>query len=691
MELVYICKHCHTTSRIPITDLAQSSSIVCPKCGKTSGNQAKTPSAAPRFSDKLNYEQEQAATYDGTAGSIQVLAGAGTGKTRTMVARALFLLREKKVPPERIVMVTFTRRAAREMEDRIAQEIPDVKNKLFIGTIHKFCLCILHRFRAFFPYKEIDILDPEDQLVLLRKLRSFLHDKQGRSLANSSGVLPSERSLTSILSYCHNCKMELKDYLVKQQMFSAETFELLTQLFQNYQKYKDEHNLLDFDDILSVVATGLATNPELKRQVQNHYDHMLIDEMQDVSPVQWSIFQAIYPPIHLFCVGDDAQSIYSFRGADFNSVHHFCERLPNAITLKLTENYRSNQEILDVANEVLEDSDLQYDKRLVAHKGSASRKPKFYSFSSDEEEAAWIVRSLVEHLRNGVPYKEILVLLRFSAVARFLEINLRRLGIPYRLIGGPSFLQAAHVKDLISFLEALNNYQKELAWIRVLVMQRGIGAVGAEKIYASMYKNTIRQVEANHVMASILRNKAPEMASFIDHFVPSGDTPAMLQQIYDFYDTSHLPEEHYENWETRRKDLDVIMKIAEQHRSLLDFLESFKLDPDQEARENRKETEAITLITVHSAKGTEADVVYIPHMEHGVFPSYRSTSDDEIEEERRVLYVAITRARKELIFTQSRSNFKSSSGESEFLTTPVKKTIDFHQNRSSSRYDYNDI
>ncbi len=691
MELVYICKHCHATSRIPITDLAQSTSIVCPKCGQTSGNKAKTPAAVHRFSDKLNFEQEQAATYDGAAGSILVLAGAGTGKTRTMVARALFLLREKKVPPERIAMVTFTRRAAREMEDRISQEIPESKNKLFVGTIHKFCLYLLHRFRSFFPYQEIDILDPEDQLVLLRKLRAQLHDKLGRTLVNTSGILPSERTIASFLSYCNNCNMELKDYLIKEEIFNEETYELLSQIFQNYQKYKTEHNLLDFDDILGVVATGLATNPEFKRQVQNHFDHMLIDEMQDVSPVQWSIFQAIYPPIHLFCVGDDAQSIYSFRGADFNSVHHFCERLPNAVTLKLTENYRSSQEILDVANALLKESSLDYDKHLVAHNGPSSRKPRFYAFKDEETEAAWIVRSIVEHLRKGVPHKEILVLLRFSSSARYLELNLRRIGIPYRLIGGPSFLQAAHVKDLISFLEALNNYQKELAWTRVLVMLRGIGTVGAEKMYTTMIRNAAGQANANHVMASILRNKAPDMADFIEHFVPSSDTPYMLQQIYDFYEKSHLPDEHYENWEMRKKDLEVIMKIAQQHPTLLDFLESFKLDPDQEVRENRKEPEAITLITIHSAKGTEADVIYIPRMEQGVFPSFRSKDEDEIEEELRVLYVAITRARKELIFTKPSPNFKNSYHDSEFMTKDVKQTIDFPQEGKSSRYDYDDI
>ena len=703
MDLNYRCPHCGVTSKIPLSQLAAGTSIACPACGAASGNKPAGSEPPPqRFDASLNLEQEQAATYDGAAGGVLVLAGAGTGKTRTMIARALFLLKVKKAEPSRIAMLTFTRRAAHEIEERLEREIPGVKHRIFVGTIHAFCLMLMHRYLALFPFPEINILDRDDQRSLLKRIRSSLCGPKGK-IDNQEGVVPPESTLESIFSYVSNCRITLSEYFQKHPQNFPETAEYVQNIHRQYQEYKQKKYFLDFDDILLATAQALETNSELRQRVQNAFDHLLVDEMQDTSPIQWDIFRSLYPPIQLFCVGDDAQSIYSFRGADFDSVHHFCERLPNAVTLKLTENYRSYQQILDLSNLLLDNSPLGYDKHLNAHRGKGKSFPQFANFQMEEDEAKFIAKSIVGKLRNGVPPSEIMVLLRYASCARHLEYMLKSIGIPYRMIGGPSFLQAAHVKDLLATLEALLSPQKELAWMRFLCLHPGVGPVKAEKLYAPIAK-LFDPVQANRLMATIMQAKAPETSAFLNRFQPAPTPYENLQAILKFYDSTSLFLRRYDEWDTRRKDLDVVLKVSQKYQSLTAFLEAFKLDPDQEARQQRGDAgKCITLITVHSAKGTESDIVYIMRVQQGTFPFYKCETEEEIEEERRILYVAVTRARKELFLTSAGIQGRHPA-PSPFLTQEMledlnpdaKKSVRGSMSRRSGSgslltYDYDDF
>ena len=678
MDLTYHCKHCGQDSQIPAEQFMEQDSIVCPLCGMTSGNTAANAKPVERFDATLNVEQEQAATYDGPASGILLLAGAGCGKTRTMIARALFLMKIKKVQPERLAMMTFTRRAAKEIEERFDREIPGVSKRTFVGTFHKFCLSLMHRYGNYFNMNDIKILDRNDQEVLLRRVRSGLnHPETGEPIGTTS-LVPKAESMIGIFSLINNKAITVGDYFIQYPPEHEETEALVEAAYNRYNEYKRNNGYLDFDDILSQVARMLETEPEFRRSVQNSMDYLLVDEMQDTSPVQWSIIKSLYPAVRIFCVGDDAQSIYSFRGADFESVHNFCSILPNSIKLKLTENYRSTQSILDVANALLADSPLDYGKELKAASGETGMTPQLLEFFDDDAEAFAIVNSIADKLASGVPPSEIMVLLRSSAHGRKLEYALRTYGIKYRMIGGVGFLQASHVKDVVATLEALSMPNNEISWLRFLMLLPKIGMKTAERMYDPEEEARMPREEFLKCMARRIGAKCKLAEDFITHHFTLNALPdIMLKQVIDFYNNTQILELKYENWKDRRKDLDILLDIARKYKTVNRFLEDFKLDPDAEASQAKEDDDLLTLITVHSAKGTEADVCFIMRVQPGSYPHYRSKTEAEIEEDRRVLYVAMTRARKELYLTtmEGINGFMQMADMEDFLSRDVKSCL----------------
>ncbi len=357
MELTYHCKLCGRTSEWSLDVLSSGVKLVCPYCGKIS-TQGETAPATPPASSELNDEQRAAAEYAGEARGILVLAGAGCGKTRTMIARAVYLLNERRIPPRRLAMLTFTRRAAREILDRLERESPEGASGVFVGTLHRFCLNLMHRY-SFGMDADGQILDRDDQLSVLKKIRAGLVSQKYGSVKELQGVVPKESGMAAVFSYCSNCRISLEKYYEKYPADNPDTQPLMQEALGKFQSFKEKHHQLDFDDILLKTAEALEESEQLRKRVSAGYDYILVDEMQDTSPVQWDILRALYPQIQLFCVGDDAQSIYSFRGADFNSIHNFCTMLPDSVTLKLTKNYRSTQQVLDTANMVLAASPLK--------------------------------------------------------------------------------------------------------------------------------------------------------------------------------------------------------------------------------------------------------------------------------------------------------------------------------------------
>ena len=597
---------------------------------------------------KLNPEQSAAAHYQGPAQHLLVLAGAGTGKTRTIIGRILFLI-QQGVPTERLLMLTFTRRAAKEMLLRLHNEVGKVADSITAGTFHHFCLQVMRRIPKPFGVEDRTVIDRDDAQSLLQLIRGE------RLKKGEKRDFPKAPTILNYISYAKNCCLELQDYLLQFTELDDNTMTRLLEIAELYERRKRERHYLDYDDILHLFVKGLENNDKLRQRIAGLYRHVLVDEMQDTNPLQWRILQALTQAqasdARLFCVGDDAQSIYAFRGADFRNVHEFETRLSGATTLKLKENYRSTQQILDIANWLLEQSTIRYDKDLHAHRGRGLQ-PTLVDFESKFDEAAWIANDLQERHEAGAGWSEHMVLVRSAWSAKTLEGALIERNIPYKFVGGTSLLEAAHVKDLLSLCRAAISAYDELAWIRYLKCWPRIGDATAAKIVQQLIEldpadNPLQVLES----ALAKREDIRQGIALIQQYRSEPNTALKVG-------AEHLGKtlaQRYDRWESRLADLRLLSELALRYKDLLGFVEAYTLDPvsNSEAEKTEQE-ECVTLITVHSAKGTEAPVCYCLGVQPGMYPHMRSLGDtDAEEEERRILYVALTRAQNELLITRS--------------------------------------
>jgi len=562
--------------------------------------------------------QQQAAVDIGDE-HVLVLAGAGTGKTRTIIARAAKLLRDG-VEPRRILLLTFTRRAAREMVQRLVRDVGPISRGINAGTFHRFCLHTMRRMASSFGVQDATVIDRDDQLQLMRLARAEYRRKKEK--------FPTASQLISAVSFARNTNMPLKAYLERFQEHDQDVRERMLASAASYRKRKKDNRYLDFDDLLQLVALRLHRDARLRRRLRSFYDHILVDEMQDTNPLQWLILDGLRDPARLFCVGDDAQSIYAFRGADFRNVHAFTERVPGARVLRLEENYRSTQEILDLSNWLLDQSPLGYGKRLRAARG-AGQAPRLLDFEDEYGEAEWLTGDLIERHEQGEPWHSCTVITRTAYAARPLEAELTRKKIPYRFIGGTQLFQAAHVKDLLCLLRAGLSHRDELAWMRYLTMWRGIGDVRASRAIAGMRKRASLDQALGWLQASWKGDPqvpgAPRLAQAQRH------APAeAVRQAAKLLEP--LQVERYPNWPQRARDLKLLASLGEAHASLDEFLEAYALDPISTTEVARlEEDDAVNLITVHSAKGTEAPVCYLIRTEPGIYPHIRSLGDTDQE------------------------------------------------------------
>lgn len=589
---------------------------------------------------ELNAQQELAAKYD--QGHVLVLAGAGTGKTRTIIARAAYLI-QSGIPANRILLLTFTRRAAREMKDRLYRMVGMPDLNLPAGTFHHFCLFSMRRMPREFGIENATVIDRDDQVQLMKLIRAeFL--KKGEKF-------PLAAELVNLCSYARNTTQPIDLYLERHSDYEDDVIERIARISQAFDRRKLNNNYLDYDDILFKFAKRLHEVPLIRERLRGFYDHILVDEMQDTNPLQWLILDGLRDPARLFCVGDDAQSIYAFRGADFRNVHSFTERIPNAIVLRLEKNYRSTQGLLDLSNWLLRQSPIYYDKNLKAHRKAVS-KPFLYNFASDFDEARWIADDLIERHETGARWRDHMIITRTGFGARAVESFMVEKDIPYRFIGGTSLLQAAHVKDLFSLVRACASHHDELAWARYLTLWHRIGDVTAARLIKGIRKQKTLD-EALDQLGKALKGREEITKGFKLVMDNWSDPSAAVLAAGRFL--TPLMKKRYQRWEKRKHDFDLLARLAQRHRSLMAFLETYTLDPISTTESERLEQDDIvTLTTAHSAKGTEAQVCYLIRVEPGMYPHVRSIgSQDDEEEERRILYVAMTRAKDELILTRT--------------------------------------
>ena len=588
--------------------------------------------------EELNDSQRAAASMP--AQHALVLAGAGCGKTKTIVARAAWLI-SNSTPADRIQILAFTRRAANEIVERVRLQLGDRANGLRASTFHTWCTSLRLRAPAVFGYRGFSCIDREDQNQLFKLFR-------GKATAEQ---LPPANELCDFYSFARNTIQTLEATLEKDAPKWVKHLEVIGKVMLSYEKRKRDRKYLDYDDVLDVVAQRISTSPEACAWVGSLYDHVLVDEVQDTNPLQWKLLTPLQNDVNLFCVGDDAQSIFGFRGADFWSVHSFSEHVSPSITLKLEQNYRSTQEILDVSNWLIAQSPLNYDKTLVGIRG-VGRLPQLHTFANDWEEARWIAEDLLVRRQEGALWREHMILVRTAYAARKIEAALLAKEIPYVLIGGVALFATAHVRDVLSVLRIVANPQDELAWMRFLKLWPGVGEKTVTRLTEELMEfelldDCIRRlvkepkfppgvVEVIEVVKNLQQNVAMAFA-------------AAVRGMQDI-----LAKEYHLNWDKRLRDFPLVEKLAEGHGSISAFLEQYVLDPVFETEVIYKpEVDKVTLITVHSAKGTEREVCYAVNVSPGAYPLTRVVGNqEEVEEERRVLYVALTRAKDELIVTR---------------------------------------
>ncbi|ENW91446.1 ATP-dependent helicase [Acinetobacter dispersus] len=596
--------------------------------------------------DELNPQQKQAATT--TAQNCLVLAGAGCGKTKTIVARAAYLI-DQGLAAQQIQILTFTRRSASEIVTRVEQHMGVQAKGLRASTFHTFCMYLLRRNPRAFGLSQFSIIDRDDQLLMFRLLR-------GKDKGN---VLPKAAELCDLYSYARNTKTKLSDALVEQLPQAVEYKAQIAELMKAYEQRKQERNFLDYDDILSIVAVHLQSSPELVKWVTGFCSALLVDEMQDTNPLQWALLQPLVGKVKLFCVGDDAQSIYGFRGADFENIHHFKERVPDAEVLTLEMNYRSTQGILDLSNWLLEQSQIEYDKHLQAYRGKGL-KPQLHILSNEFEEANWIIQDLNRRHMQGAAWAEHMVLLRSGFSGRYLEGALIAANIPYRFVGGVKLLESAHVKDVLSLLRVSVNPQDDLAWMRFLTLWDGVGDVGASKLAQELIQ--LPDIEARCQRLE-RHGKVPQQAILIlmQLDVLQQHVEACIGLALDALNEQLENNYKTKDWSRRVKDFDLVKQLSRKHSALGEFLEEYVLDPISISEiDKTPDQDLVTLITIHSAKGAEQKVCYVPHVSPNQYPHARAQGDfDDVEEERRVLYVALTRAEDELILTKQNLNLWS--------------------------------
>ncbi len=618
--------------------------------------------------DELNPQQKNAATTE--VKHSLVLAGAGCGKTKTIVARAAYLI-DQGVPANQIQILTFTRRAASEIVARVELALGEQAKGLRASTFHTFCMYLLRRIPKAFGLEQFSIIDRDDQLMLFRLIR-------GRDDKKNPNHLPKPQELCDLYSFARNTRQKLSIALEKQLPEYLALKDQIADIMKEYEARKKARHFLDYDDILAVVAMALAQSEGLVDYVASICRHMLVDEMQDTNPLQWALLEPLKEQVSLFCVGDDAQSIYGFRGADFENIHHFKERVPDAQIFKLEKNYRSTQEILDLSNWLLDQSEIQYDKRLDAHRGEGI-KPRMHVFPNEFDEAKWIAIDIKErHYLTGNKWSDHMVLVRSSFAARHIEAACIAANVPYRFIGGMKLLETAHVKDLLSLLRIVANPLDDIAWMRFLTLWNGVGDVGASKLSQQLLAEPNLERIADKLekfgkipLETILIMK--QMA------VLKTEVQACVTLAIQAIE-NQLSENYKKDWNRRQGDFELVKQLAAKHGQLSEFLEAYVLDPVSISEiERQSDTDVVTLITIHSAKGTEQKVCYVANVTPGQYPHARAQGDfDDVEEERRVLYVALTRAQDELILTKQNLNHWA------------RETVD-EQGRKIASYFMNDL
>lgn len=631
---------------------------------------ASEPAISIDYAAELN--EQQLAAVTAPPGPLLVIAGAGSGKTRTLTYRVAYLL-ENGVDPRNILLLTFTNKAARQMLDRVANLLPVDASGLWGGTFHSIGNRMLRRHGSVLGYSSgFTILDREDQKDLID------------TVVAASGINPKEIRfpkgdvLADIFSFTVNTERTVEELLAEKFPYFLPLIEQIKDVHARYERKKKATNSMDFDDLLEKTLRMLKEHKEVADFYQRKFQFVLVDEYQDTNKIQADFIDTLASQHrNVMVVGDDAQSIYSWRGANFKNILAFPERYPDAQVFKIELNYRSVPEILSVANAAIAPNVEQFKKELSATRDSNTLKPAIVGLNDGSEQAQFVAQRILELRDEGIELDEIAILYRAHYHAVELQLELSRRGIPYQITSGVRFFEQAHIKDVAAFIRFVANPRDEVAFKRMIKLLPGIGNKSADSLWraweASLDTNGEIASWGNRLrgmqVGAKSRKSWDQLAYTLDEIAPGGNPnppsemiTSVVEAIYDDY-----AKANFTNYELRREDLNQLAAFARQFKDVNEFLSQLALisNVDAEAAPNQTaDTEAVNLSSVHQAKGLEYHTVFVIWLTDGMFPSTRSLETREaIEEERRLFYVAVTRARDELYLTYPHMRLNAGYGE----------------------------
>lgn len=626
---------------------------------------------------ELNNRQQEAATH--IDGPMLVLAGAGSGKTKVLTSRIAYLI-ENGISPSNILAITFTNKAAKEMKDRVVRLIGSSANYIQISTFHSLGLKILKENYELLGYeKNFTIIDSDDVLTVIKKIMKDL---------NMSKEYYNPREIKNKISSAKNEMMSVDAFS------NYEYDKKIVEVYKRYQNKLHQGNSVDFDDLLMIPIRLFKSYPSKLEEYQDRYQYILIDEYQDTNEAQYTFSKMLASKYrNIFVVGDNDQAIYAFRGANYKNILNFEKDYPEAKTVLLEENYRSTKTILDAANSVIKHNRERKDKNLWSN-NPIGDKVKYINVDNEKEEANYVAKEIKALLKNGIHEEDIAILYRTNAQSRTIEEAMLKNNIKYRVVGSFYFYNRKEIKDLLCYLRLINNHKDDVSLLRVInTPKRGIGEKSIDNLTNLALENS------SSIYDAITSGKELEFKNLIEKLTVDSEKLSLTELVDAILDKSGMKKELSSSKlledEIRLENLNEFKSITKSYEdeygsaTLSDFLDDISLVSD--ITEHQDGSNRVNLMTIHSVKGLEFDYVFVIGMEEGIFPHYNAINDgtaSAIEEERRLCYVAITRAKKKLWLINAKRRMlfgnTSSNPPSRFIEEIDKKYLDIEENKPLS-------
>ncbi len=592
--------------------------------------------------EELNEAQYQAVTT--TEGPVLVIAGAGSGKTRTLVYRVAHLM-QQGVAPENILLLTFTRKASQEMLWRAGRLLNDSCNRVVGGTFHGTANMLLRRYGSCLGFaSNFTIIDRADAEGIINLLKSSL------GLGGATRQFPSKRALINMISGAVNKSMEIEELVYQQYAHLSEYLDDILSLQRHYRDFKYDNGLMDYDDLLVNWKRLLQESEEVRHAISSRFSHIMVDEYQDTNLIQADIVRlAAFTHDNVMVVGDDSQSIYSFRGADFFNIMRFPKIFADTRIVKLEENYRSTQPILSFTNDIIRNAAEKYTKTLFTTK-EGGLKPLLFAGRDERDEARFVIGKIRQLRESGTAIEEIAVLFRSGFHSYKLELELGAEGLDFEKRGGLKLTESAHMKDVLSYMRVLTNPADTLSWHRILLQIDKVGPKTAQKITTTIAASGDPfQALADYAAGKTWQAGFSRLTALFQDLRDRDRSPAAVYESVLAYYQPVFEQLFADDYPKRQKDLDQLKSIMAGYEDLQSFIDDTALDPPETGQHMAKgQRERLVLSTIHSAKGLEFEAVFVIGLAEGRFPHASAIQGEQWEEERRLLYVAATRAKKQL-------------------------------------------